>query len=239
MLGRWKRLRLLGRAVVARAARGTWCHVVSDSSGSHCYRFWYADVAVAGTSCMLFLPRCCGIKAPAQRTFPSPPLFSNARPGMLPSHASSAASAASSSAASAAALSAATAAAPAAPGALQSVPLLVEAPNLLYTLNRHLTQTALLVQPLPPPAAAQQAQQAADGAGKPAASASSISLGSLDAVLSTLDVPLPLPNTLAPPSEVRCGGGCGVHVVAYVSLCVYFLWCVGFRCGGWGRGMRG
>ena len=63
---------------------------------------------------------------------------------------------------------------------LQSVPVLVEGPHLLYNLNCYLAHTALLVQPLELPTAQ-------------AGAASAPSLSDLPQ-LSTVDVPLPLPR---------------------------------------------
>lgn len=77
--------------------------------------------------------------------------------------------------------------------ALQSVPVVVEGPHLLYTLNRYLTHSALLVQPL-----TGELGGPAPGSG----SASHPALSDTPA-LATLDIPLPLPQ---PGGEVRAGG---------------------------------
>lgn len=75
--------------------------------------------------------------------------------------------------------------------------MIVEGPSLLYTLNRYLNHTAVLVQPLALPP---------DGAGGHGAAAAALSDGP---PLATLNVPLPLPR-----AEVR--GGATATMSAFV-----------------------
>ena len=76
---------------------------------------------------------------------------------------------------------------------------MVEGPHLLYTLNRYLAHTALLVQPLGPGGPAGGAPPLGGSASHPALSDTP--------ALATLDIPLPLPQ----PGEVGCTCSCGVR----------------------------